>query len=453
MRYSTADSLRMVDSILPEAFPGTTYRARVEAEGQKGSVTYTLDSGNLPDGLRLLPDGQIEGKIAVDWDDACTFTVQAVNEEREWACREWTLTPSQGFIEEDGLPPAFVGKRYEWQLHVHGYPEEVHWTGTDLPCGYALSPEGVLCGTGSRAGMKKITVRASYESLVWEKRLELRVLPSSLDEMAVRPDTVFMYDWRGDHMLYAQDVCGDPELALGWTNMGGDRRYAFPGREGRFPQEAGNGEHGYASVRTDHDKHNLRLCPEAWTVEAWVRVGGPITQFGHGRAFHGGHVCGTYDTTERGVWELYLSDEGDPERGWTPGAHFFGRESSLMYLNAWKRPEGLLVPEDEAGIHDTQWHHIAWQFEKRRELHQLLLDGRLIWQMRRPDGVELINDRHHEAQFSVFSRLTGYCLRGCDREGVHACHFNFCGEGNFFGQIGEIRVSSARLYQQGDEAL
>jgi hypothetical protein len=58
--------------------------------------------------------------------------------------------------------------------------------------------------------------------------------------------------------------------------------------------------------------------------------------------------------------------------------------------------------------------------------------------MRNPDGRRLVNDREHEAQFSVFSRLTG-----CTRYGGG---FNYLGWGNFFGQIGEIRISDIRRY-------
>ena len=46
----------------------------------------------------------------------------------------------------------------------------------------------------------------------------------------------------------------------------------------------------------------------------------------------------------------------------------------------------------------------------------------------------------HDAQFSVSTRLTGYSRYG----GA----FNYLGEGNFFGQIGEKRISNIRRYGQ-----
>ena len=43
-----------------------------------------------------------------------------------------------------------------------------------------------------------------------------------------------------------------------------------------------------------------------------------------------------------------------------------------------------------------------------------------------------------KSQFSVFTRLGGYTKYGG--------RFNYLGFGNFFGQIGEIRISNVRRY-------
>ena len=94
--------------------------------------------------------------------------------------------------------------------------------------------------------------------------------------------------------------------------------------------------------------------------------------------------------------------------------------------------------QSEVGIKDTEWHHVAWQYNYEEDLHQLFLDGKLIWRMKNPDGHKLVNDRKHKSQFSVFTRLGGYTKYGG--------RFNYLGFGNFFGQIGEIRISSIRRY-------
>ena len=58
--------------------------------------------------------------------------------------------------------------------------------------------------------------------------------------------------------------------------------------------------------------------------------------------------------------------------------------------------------------------------------------------MKSPNGHSLVNNRRHNAQFSVGTRLTGYARLGGN--------FNWLGKGNFFGQIGEIRISNVRRY-------
>ena len=125
-----------------------------------------------------------------------------------------------------------------------------------------------------------------------------------------------------------------------------------------------------------------------------------------------------------------------------PGIHFFGdkEEQALKNLHPWHRPDGIVGERSQAGIRDTEWHHVAWQYNYEQDLHELNLDGRLIWKMNSPDGRKLVNNREHDAQFSVSTRLTGYSRYG----GA----FNYLGEGNFFGQIGEIRISNIRRYGQ-----
>ena len=110
-----------------------------------------------------------------------------------------------------------------------------------------------------------------------------------------------------------------------------------------------------------------------------------------------------------------------------------------MDLHPWKRPKGIVGAPNDAGIRDTEWQHVAWQYNYAQDQHELFLDGQPVWRMKSPDGRKLINNRRHEAQFSVSTRLTGYSRYGGS--------FNFLGFGNFFGQIGEIRISNKRRYQ------
>ena len=125
------------------------------------------------------------------------------------------------------------------------------------------------------------------------------------------------------------------------------------------------------------------------------------------------------------------------QREHAPGVQFQSADYTWKDLHPWTRPEGIVADQAEVGISDTEWHHVAWQYSYAEDLHQLFLDGKLIWQMKSPDGRKLVNNRRHDAQFSVSTRLTGYVLYGVN---------NFLGFGNFFGQIGEIRISNTRRY-------
>ena len=304
---------------------------------------------------------------------------------------------------------------------------------------------GELTGTPTSPGRAAFRVEAvDANGLSQRTDLSLKVLPAELFVIGPDEHTVVLYDWQGSNGRPIPDGMGDEELTLTWTNMGSDRRIAWPGRKGRFPQDTGHGEHGFVGPQQS-DKLDLRTCTATWTVEAWVRRGGPLHAFGekvdeHHQPFDFGHICGTYDNTERGVWELYLSDHNAPNGSMAPGVHFLGAEpeQALLDLHPWTRPRGIVGSAADAGIVDTEWHHVAWQYQADGDLHQLFLDGVLIWQMRSPDGRRLVNNRTHDAQFSVFTRLNGYARYG----GA----FNFLDDGNFFGQIGEIRISNVCRY-------
>ena len=163
-----------------------------------------------------------------------------------------------------------------------------------------------------------------------QTELALKVLPAELFVIGPDEHTVVLYDWQGPNGRLIPDVMGDEELTLTWTNIGGDRRVSWPGRNGRFPQDTGHGEHGFVGPQ-HNDKLDLRTCKEAWTVEAWIRRGGPLQAYGvkaddHHQPFTFGHICGTYDKTERGVWNSISPPTTRPTAAWPP-AHTYSAPS------------------------------------------------------------------------------------------------------------------------------
>ena len=458
MRYPVADSLSIIRQKLPEAGLNLPYRVPLGTDAAAGSVSWELAAGSLPAGVSLDPsEGVIRGTPAQTVADQ-EFTTRARDEAGATDEHTFRLAVVRGRLVTESLPPAIAGAVYDAGLAAEHMAGPLAWevVSGSLPEGANLDAKtGRLAGTAVEEGSSRLSVRVTDAAGLQDRaELTLKVLPAALRVLDADEHTVALYDWQGPGgRLIPERVSGDPELALTYTNMGGDRRVCWPGREGRFPQETGHGEHGYAVVGQGKESYprfegghrpdprlDLKTCAGEWTVEAWVRRGGPWQAFDDVplKRFDYGHVCGTYDTTESGVWELYLSDLNAPGGAMAPGVHFQSRDHTWKNLHPWMRPKGMVAGPEEASIDDTEWHHVAWQYGYAEDLHQLFLDGRPIWEMRTPDGRRLVNDREHEAQFSVFSRLTGYTRYGGG--------FNYLGWGNFFGQIGEIRISDVRRY-------
>ncbi len=449
MRYPAAERLSIIREELPVAGLQVPYSMRLAADTAQGDVNWEVVEGQLPTGLELdSVTGTLRGKATVAAEKQA-FVIRATDKGNQTDQHTFTLSVEQGKIMTESLPPAFPGSEYRTVITTEHMAQPVRWTVLTgrLPEGVQLdSLTGELRGTPADPGKATIRIEATgAHGLKDETELTLKVLPKALRVIGPDKHTVVLYDWQGPNGRLMPDVMGDTELALTWTNMGGDRRFPWSGREGRFPQDTGHGEHGWATPVKGNPKLDLKTCDKEWTVEAWVRRGGPFEAFGAKESkltqpFHFGHICGTYDRTERGVWELYLSDINSPDGSMAPGVHFFGAQpdQALKDLHPWNRPKGIVGDPANAGIKDTEWHHVAWQYSFADDLHQLFLDGELVWQRNNPDGRKLVNNRQHEAQFSVSTRLNGYAKYGGG--------FNYCGPGNFFGQIGEIRISNVRRY-------
>ncbi len=447
MRFPVADTLAIIRQKLPEAGLNIPYRVQLGTDAATGLVTWKMKfPRSMPGGLMLdnrtgvihgTPKEPVQGR---------TMTILARDEAGATDQHTFRLTVEAGRLVTESLPPAFNAAAYQAGLKTQHMAIPLRWdvTSGSLPAGITFDEKtGNLRGTPRQVGVSKLTIRVTDAQGTRDHRdLVLRVLPDALRVIGPDEHTVLLYDWQGPNgRLIKERIAGSEATTLTFTNMGGDRRYSWPGRAGRFPQETGHGEHGYVSLGRGIPRLDMKTCPREWTVEAWVRRGGPHQAFGDVplKKFDYGHVCGTYDRSKRGVWELYLSEIDSPNGTMAPGVHFQSADHTWMDLHPWKRRKGMVASPSEVGISDTEWHHIAWQYHFAEDLHQLFLDGKLIWQMKNPDGRKLVNDRKHDAQFSVFSRIGGHVKYGGD--------FNYMGFGNFFGQVGEIRISDTRRYR------
>lgn len=480
MRYPVAERLAIIRQTLPEAGVGIPYSVDFGTDAASGDVTWKIIDGQLPDGLSLdASGGRIHGTPTVSG-KSTGFTLEARDESGTTDSHRFGMTVAKGELLTESLPPAFVGVSYRAELNTRHLAAPLKWKVVDgnLPAGIELthrervtrsvsegrsstlpdpsltrrvsnadsSPHQYLSGTPRTEGWAPLTIQVTdANGETRQRRVVLKVLPKELIEIKPDKHTVALFDWQGPNGKLIPDRMGEESHTLTWTNMGGDRRVTWPGRKERFPQFTGHGEHGFASAGKGPTKLDFKTCDKEWTLEVWVRRGGPFQAFGgtvRGKQspFHYGHICGTYDKTKKGVWELYLSDTKSTDGSMAPGISFYGAEEdqALQNLDPWHRPQGIVGDRTDVGIRDTEWHHVAWQYNYAEDLHELFLDGRLIWKMQSPDGRKLVNNRQHDAQFSVSTSLTGYSRYGGG--------FNYLGQGNFFGQIGEIRISSLRRY-------
>ena len=445
MRYPVANRLSIIQSRLPVAGLQVPYFTQLSVDAAAGEVTWQVVDGQLPEGLTLdRAAGAIRG-TASGAAGSQKFTLAAVDTAGNKDERAFTLRVEAGRILSESLPLAFAGLVYAQKLQTEHMGSDVRWQllSGSLPEGLSFDCRtGKLSGTPSIVSSATLGVRVrSAHGQTDEAKLVLKVVPAALRRILPDKHTVALWDWQGPSGKLIPDRMGDETLTLTWVNMTGDQRQPRPGW-GLFPNLIGGGENGFVGPQHS-EKVDLRSCTKEWTVEVWVRRGGRFSRYSKhmgGRHFDFGHICGTYDNSERGVWELYLSDHDSLDGSMAPGVHFLGSEpdQALKDLHPWKRRQGIVGDPANAGIRDTQWHHVAWQFSYADDLHQLFLDGKLIWQMKAPGGRKLVNNRKHDAQFSVGSRLTGYARYGG--------RFNWLGRGNFFGQIGEIRISSLRRY-------
>jgi hypothetical protein len=141
------------------AIKGSAYEYRLlSTEG--GVVTWSLNSGHLPDGLRLTKEGLILGLPRVT--GSFLFRVKA-NDGRRTATETFTLdvVSRLALSTRSQLPSAAVGRHYRARLGVHGGVRPYRWQVLrgSPPRGVRFA-SGIFAGTPRVAGTFRITVRA-----------------------------------------------------------------------------------------------------------------------------------------------------------------------------------------------------------------------------------------------------------------------------------------------------
>ena len=156
----------------------------------------------------------------------------------------------------------------------------------------------------------------------------------------------------------------------------------------------------------DHDALELRRCPQAYTVEAWVRYTGPWgAELGGEHPRTTAQICGTDEdgfslpSGQRSGWSFSLHDgtrggQRQDGRLMPHGRNLGGPAghrdfSGLTGLEGTRGPFycGLADPSavSRRGVEGQGWHHVAWSWRKQDEAHWMFVDGRVVWHGRAPE--------------------------------------------------------------------
>ena len=148
---------------LPGGTVGVAYSAALAATGGVGGFTWTLESGNLPAGLTLAPNGSITGTPTTA--GLALFTARATDTAGAFATLVLSINVASApvTITTASLPGGTVGTGYNTSLAATGGTGGMTWTldSGALPAGLTLGSGGGITGTPTTAAASSFTVRAT----------------------------------------------------------------------------------------------------------------------------------------------------------------------------------------------------------------------------------------------------------------------------------------------------
>ena len=164
---------------LPGGNVGTPYSQQLQADGTE-PFEWTLNYGNLPNGLTLSTAGIISGTPAL----IGTFIFE-VRAENEYGHGTQTLTIlvqpgvqlSPSNIQANEPPDGAINVAYVHNLQATG-TAPITWSllSGSLPAGLALSPEGVISGTPTIVGESTFSVRAVNPAGATNRQFTINIL-------------------------------------------------------------------------------------------------------------------------------------------------------------------------------------------------------------------------------------------------------------------------------------
>ena len=176
----------------PTGTTGIVYNAQIEATGT-APITWTLESGNLPNNLSLSTAGVISGTPTTA--GTFNFNVKATNSAgNDTKPLSITIISSviAPTITTTTLPDGKTGTAYSAQLEATG-TAPITWTleSNSLPAGVTLSAAGVISGTPTETGTFSFTVQATNSAGNDTKALSIFIDGVGISENEVLNITVY----------------------------------------------------------------------------------------------------------------------------------------------------------------------------------------------------------------------------------------------------------------------
>jgi len=155
--------LTVTPAAIPNLAYGAAYSQQLSATGGSGAITYSVQSGSLPDGLTLSSSGLLSGTATAP--GSFSFTVRAVDAGGRSGQTDYTVQVAAAAIEitPASLPDAAYGVAYSQQLNATGGIGTITYSvqsGT-VPAGLSVSSSGLVSGTPLTPGYASFVVRAT----------------------------------------------------------------------------------------------------------------------------------------------------------------------------------------------------------------------------------------------------------------------------------------------------
>lgn len=162
LRVRPSSAVSITTTTLPDATAGHLYIASLSGSGGTHQYTWAVTPGStLPAGLSLTSTGQIGGIPTTPGRSTFSVTLTDSKGNTDTSSLSLTVRPSALQVSTITLPEANQGEPYSQTLTAVGGTQPYQWSvnsGSPLPTGLSLSPNGTLSGTPNVLGTSNFTV-------------------------------------------------------------------------------------------------------------------------------------------------------------------------------------------------------------------------------------------------------------------------------------------------------